>query len=335
MLAKEDKSYKKALQNQDATDKLKYEHEKKLANIDQNYNNELVKKYVKASENANFEKAMKRQEEVNNGKAQVKKALAIAGGVALTAAVAYGVYKAYNGGPLSANFNQQKSMDEALKFAGFKKDQVGDMVSGLAAKGDTKYAKALNFTNSAAADAYHKAANFSNKHWASMSMGDKHGIKAYTGNNYTAMNKLLRFGEGGDSSTRMMIDQCTSALEKSRIREDCMVHRGIGSALPKMLGISPQELSSNPSAIIGKTFTDKGFVSTGVGQNDAWGGVKMHVFVPKGSKGMYVDPVSTYKGEHELLLQRNSSFVVKSLTKDKYGNVTDILVELIDQTLPS
>lgn len=348
MLAKEDKSYKQALKNQETTDKIKTAHEQKIKDIDAKYNNDLVKKYLQASENTKFEKAMKKQEEINNGKAKIKKALLIAGGVALTAAVAYGLYKSYTGNPLPADFDPAHSIDWAKtkeaewakskdlvysksKFA--NKNSLGQMIDGLSRRDQAKYKNAVNFTNSVYADTYHKAANFSNKHWESLSLGDKNGIKTYTSQAYAAINDLLRTGKGENPTTRMWIDQCTSALEKSRIKEDCIVHRGIGNALPKVLGISPEELASDPTAIVGKTFTDKGFVSTGVGQYDAWGGVKMHIFVPAGSKGMYVDPVSTYKGEHELLLQRNSSFVVKGVTKDARGKVSDVLVEIIDQTI--
>ena len=343
MLAKEDKAYKEALKNQEATDKLKYTHEQKVNDINAKYSNPVINKLIKNHENEKFEKAMKKQEEINNGKAKLKKALLIAGGVAITAAVAYGVYK-YAGvpspldsdfkNPLPLDFDPKQAIAEAKSKTSFKaNNKLTKMVNSLPERDKAKYLNSLNFTDSTAADMYHKAANFSNKHWDSLSVGDKTGVKHYTGSGYTLMNNLLRTGQGENSVTRMYIDQCTSALEKSRIKEDCMVHRGIGNALSEMIGISSKEIAQNPSALVGKTFTDKGFVSTGVGQYDAWGGVKMHIFVPAGSKGMYVDPVSTFKGEHELLLQRNSSFVIKSLTKDYHGKVTDVLVELIDQTL--
>ena len=79
------------------------------------------------------------------------------------------------------------------------------------------------------------------------------------------------------------------------------------------------------------TFVDKAFVSSGASVSDAWGGVKSHIYVPKGSQAMYVDPISTFKGEHELLIQRGSTFRLKDANFDSNGNLTDIFIEIIDQ----
>nr|DAG85708.1 MAG TPA: ADP-ribosyltransferase exoenzyme [Caudoviricetes sp.] len=52
-----------------------------------------------------------------------------------------------------------------------------------------------------------------------------------------------------------------------------------------------------------------------------------------GVKGMYVDPISQFHGEHEFILQRNSSFKIVDYVANGNGTITDVIVELIDQTV--
>lgn len=48
---------------------------------------------------------------------------------------------------------------------------------------------------------------------------------------------------------------------------------------------------------------------------------------------MYVDPISQFPGEHEFILQRNSSFKIVDYVANSNGTITDVIVELIDQTV--
>jgi hypothetical protein len=82
----------------------------------------------------------------------------------------------------------------------------------------------------------------------------------------------------------------------------------------------------NPEAVVGKTFTDPGMVST-TPIDDAnlgilaaqFGGIgadKLHVVVPKGAKGLYINATDDYSEDYtlkELILAAGSTFRVRSV----------------------
>lgn len=322
-LHKESKAYKKALKNQEKTDLIKSKHEKNEQAIS-SIKNEKLRQALSKAENKKYEFAIADQERVNQGKISVKKAVVVGVGLAAVGAIGYAYYK--------SNYTTSHGK------------KMASLIDSLSQEDKIRFAEAKNWSKGFGAYSYHKNTNFPSRLWnKSLSSDEKKSVKSYTGNAYDAMNTYLRtgsfdnvyFGYGENRNTiEGYIKGCTSALEKSRIKEDVIVHRGIGNGLCKMLNITPEQLSKMSSSdLVGTVFTEKGFCSTGVAESDAWGGVKMHILVPSGSKGMYVDPISTFKGEHELLLQRNSSFVIKSVSKNSNGKITDVLVELIDQTI--
>lgn len=328
-LLKEEIAYKKALKNQEKTDQINSMHKNTKRSIE-SIKNEGLKKVLLDAENKKYEREIGNQERLNQGKMTVNKALKIGAGLVMVGALGYALYDSYASPSTSKGQSYGKSMTK--------------LMDSLSSTDRDRFAAAKSWVYQPTAYSYHAAKNFSERFWNhNLSDSERKGVREYTGNAYSAMNKFLRTGsmEGtwdyyGKSTekTLQLIDGCTKALEKSRIKEDVIVHRGIGGSLTKMLGVTPAQLNQMSSSdLIGTVFTDKGFVSTGVTESDAWGGVKMHALIPAGSKGMYVDPVSKHKGEHELLLQRNSSFVIKSVVKNDDGKITDILVELVDQTI--
>lgn len=70
----------------------------------------------------------------------------------------------------------------------------------------------------------------------------------------------------------------------------------------------------NPEMLIGKVFTDKGFMSTSVVNKDGSSSGKrefmMKITVPEGVKGAYVNEISTYKDEYEFLFDKGTSIVI-------------------------
>jgi hypothetical protein len=82
----------------------------------------------------------------------------------------------------------------------------------------------------------------------------------------------------------------------------------------------------NPEAVVGKTFTDPGMVSTtpiddgnlGIlaAQFGGIGADKLHVVVPKGAKGLYINATDDYSEDYtlkELILAAGSTFRVRSV----------------------
>ena len=81
---------------------------------------------------------------------------------------------------------------------------------------------------------------------------------------------------------------------------------------------------------IGKVVRDKGFMSSGTHPDSSWAAdVTYKIYVNKGIKGMYVDPVSVNRGEYEFLFNRDTSFRVHSILTDSLGRITKMTLEAI------
>lgn len=129
------------------------------------------------------------------------------------------------------------------------------------------------------------------------------GVKTYTGYQYTTMNKTLRAGQAstGDAALDAAISNARSALASSKVPEDIVVWRGT-----HMRNFQQgQQLTQIPvSQWKGRKLDDLGFSSTGIIESAGWSNqVKMKIYVPKGTEGLYVDPISAHQGELELLLK--------------------------------
>ena len=194
-------------------------------------------------------------------------------------------------------------------------------------------------SDTSSADRYHKAANFDRDKWENeLTAAEREGIRKYTGSNYVEMNSALRNNRYETTYEKKTIDDCTAGLEKWQIAEDVVTYRGMGGAgaFSAWTGIDVNNLSkkSVQDALIGTRLTEKGFMSTGVSTGSAWSGIRLKVYIPAGSKGMYVDPISKNSGEMELLLQRNSTFEVKEIDADpSTGHIKQVTLILVDQTL--
>ena len=174
--------------------------------------------------------------------------------------------------------------------------------------------------------------------WLGLSTGEKTSIKYYTSFGYKAMNNALRNPNSHSSlSTKTQIKNCTDALKKASLPNDAIVHRGVGSlsSLSKTLGV-PEDMLKDSSAIkslIGLQYVDPAFGSSGASTADAWSGCKLHILLPKGSQAMYIDPVSSMKGEHEVLINRGAKYVIRDVQSNSKGSVSDLFIELIENTI--
>lgn len=182
------------------------------------------------------------------------------------------------------------------------------------------------------------------KEWLKTIKGnEKSGVKQYSGNAYIDMNNSLR-GIGGDymeftrEEINKYIDGCTKALEKASLPEDIIVRRASGYNMLEELNINITE--SNKNKLIGGIVEDKGFTSTSPdpsGGFDNYEKIEYIIKVPKGSQAMYIEPISMYKGEKELLINRGSKYIVEDIefnndenNEFKVGNVAKIYMTLIN-----
>lgn len=183
---------------------------------------------------------------------------------------------------------------------------------------------------------FHKNQHFNNSKWKnSLSQDERTGIQNYTGHYYKEMNSAMRERRINQSRYKKYIDDATTGLEKWEVQEDVVVWRGISSRrtfAQDVFNVSEQELIQmfNDRTIIGQTFTEYGFASTGITKGAGWGKeISAEIYVPKGTKAMYVDPISMNQGEKELLLQRGTVFKIWDFTENN-GRYR-LRLEIVDQ----
>lgn len=202
---------------------------------------------------------------------------------------------------------------------------------------ETLKKNAKHFSNGHDADKYHKEKNFVQNRWDNeLSKDEQKGIYTYTTNAYSAINRDLRSDNLSGSRYKKQINDATKGLEKCLLAEDTVVFRGMTGGIDDFsiwCGIPKTELSKKAvqDSLIGSRLVEKGFMSTGTNAGSAWSGLKLEVYLPKGSQAMYVDPISAYSGEYEILVQRNSTFEIMEVKTDSRGFIEGLVLRLVEQ----
>jgi len=153
---------------------------------------------------------------------------------------------------------------------------------------------------------------------------EKAAVIKYTSDYYTNMNGWLR-GFMSDSSftpaefsrLKKYIVDCETALEKSVLPDDILVHRQAGDAMLQLYKKAPNGV-----------FFDEGFTSTTPVKGSFEGEIDIEINVPAGrGAGMWVDPISDNKGENEFLINRGTKFKVIEI--DESGDRPLVKLEVI------
>lgn len=132
-------------------------------------------------------------------------------------------------------------------------------------------------------------------------------IKKYTGSYYTDMNSALRHKP--DYTGPAMKDAYNLQTAMRPVPQDFMVHRG---TVMKQFGVTS---TSQLQQLVGKTVTDRGFMSTSVGGESAFSGeIALTIQVPKGTPGAYVKSKSSHPSENEFILAAGTKFQIMSVT---------------------
>lgn len=156
---------------------------------------------------------------------------------------------------------------------------------------------------------------------------EKSGVRTYTGNAYHDMNRYLR-GQSSSTSYEKEIKACQKALSKASLPQETVVRRGSDYNMLRDLGIgniTPQ----NKSKFIGAIVEDKGFVSTSPSPHGGFSGsIEYIIRLPQGSQAMYVDTISRFQGEEELLINCGGKYMVEDVEFNSYGDVKKIYMTL-------
>lgn len=159
----------------------------------------------------------------------------------------------------------------------------------------------------------------------------------YTGADYKYINNYLRNpagrGEYTEEDTQYIEKQIKlikDTLKKTSLAKDVMVFRGTNrQELNGITGLDLAKLSANEirEKIIGKTFVKKDFTSTSINKKKAegFGGenqkVLFNIILPEKSQALYVQKISEFKNEQEMLIQNNAKLEFLEVEEDKNGNL--------------
>lgn len=191
--------------------------------------------------------------------------------------------------------------------------------------------------------------------WKDLNNEQKEAVYKYTNSGYSAINDYLRgIDTNVDEVVKDRINLIDSVLDKSVMEEDCWLQRGVGSSGTAKfldiasLGYSKMSEINDPDELIGLRPVEKGFMSCGSSRGTGiLEDVTFNIFVPKGTHGMYLTPISgfgggsggkykTWKGEdtyiggeNETLLNRGLRFEVTKAERKKDG-ITNKYIWFID-----
>ena len=110
-----------------------------------------------------------------------------------------------------------------------------------------------------------------------------------------------------------------NALRKTTIDENVRAYRSAGSieGFSKRMGIPPGDLMDNEKNIglKGIRFKDEAFLSISIFPDHTLYNktVMMDVLVPRGTHGMYIQPISKYPKQYELLLQSGRELLIQNV----------------------
>lgn len=158
----------------------------------------------------------------------------------------------------------------------------------------------------------------------SLTEDERNALELYTSSGFVEMNDILRHDRTDYPRQDFYdknIEDATSALTRSEAPCDMSVVRDVGSDQVKVF-----------EGAEGTIHEEKGFCSTtihnegaGFGARD---GVRMHIKVPKGSKGAYVEKGGLgIEGENEWLMPPKAKFRVNKVSKN--GPRTEVHLTLL------
>lgn len=205
-------------------------------------------------------------------------------------------------------------------------------------------------------DYYKEFIGATGKQWNTLTSVEKEALYYYT-HTYCPINEPLRGinyvgSEAKKQLSMSKIPHITNALNKSEIEKDLWLQRGDSSInvinLRFGVDISGMNVDEARKALIGKEGIEKAFVSCGSSKGNGFSGsVITNIFVPKGTKGLYLEPISRYgkgtmydkwdgvkkqksvSGENETLLQRGTKFRITKV--ERSGSRWFIDVDVIGQ----
>lgn len=150
-----------------------------------------------------------------------------------------------------------------------------------------------------------------NKHGTAWTASQRSALRTYTGGAYYSMNAYLYGKLDSVSATHAKsISQAQLGMRPSD--RPLLLHRGVN-----FNGIASSTGHADLEKKVGTTWKSGGFFSTSVGGKAAFAShpVSLEVEAPPGTPMAWLDPISQYKGENEMLLAAGLHYRIVSVKK--------------------
>ena len=158
--------------------------------------------------------------------------------------------------------------------------------------------------------------------YKSLSKAEMDAVSRYSGSDFRRVNGFLRGKYKGSTALNNRIQSLDSAIGRSAVNKDVTVVRGTTlSAFQRY----------HPKNFIGKEITEPGFMSTSVKPLSGFRfdhGVRLNITAPKGTNAIYLEPVTSVKGEQEILFGRGTRMRVDNVVEKKIGKRTEYWVDV-------
>lgn len=153
----------------------------------------------------------------------------------------------------------------------------------------------------------------------------------YTGEGYRYINKYLLHGEITNVSKELLKKKITTidrALDRPLGSDVVLTRKALSVNLSKNLNVGSLDSMTEKelNTLVGRTYTEKGYSSTTLKSISISAAatnstrVMIRIEASKNTKGLYISPISKFGDGQEVLLPRNTTFVIKSIEKGQLGN---------------
>ncbi|MGW5771394.1 ADP-ribosyltransferase [Streptomyces longwoodensis] len=193
-------------------------------------------------------------------------------------------------------------------------------------------------TNPAPSVSNEAGLDYGNAYWNDflddLSPESRDALRTYSGNEYGLINNHLRINSPLSDTLKHTIAEMDRVMGTRPVPEDLMVVRGTAVDHIQVDGLP----IDSPMDMLGETFDDKAFTSTALGKTPPppFDGkpVWMHLRVPKDTPALWIDHLSEYPGERELLLARGSEYKVTRVFYDETQGKWHIYGEVLPRPKP-
>lgn len=161
-------------------------------------------------------------------------------------------------------------------------------------------------------------------------------VKYYTGS-FSSFNEPLRKIKytGSNVMEQGFVNQIkalTRAIDGCKLEQDMWVQRGLNSlTISDNMEIGYGASETDLQKLVGQSFQHPSFYSAGAAKGTGFVGpsIILNTYCPKGTKALYVDSISEFKGENEIILQRGYTYRITKAERNKEQDKIYIDVEVI------